>query len=257
MEKKPKILVTNDDGINSPGIYELVLALREIGDVIVVAPEQQQSAVSSAVTVSKPLRVKEFYRDGIFFGYAINGTPTDCVKLALNNLLDYKPDLLVSGINHGKNTAINVLYSGTVAGAIEGMLFGIKSIAVSVDDHSYDFECKTSAEYTAKAAKFTLENDIPNDTFLNINIPAIRSEEIKGFKITHLSQSKWHDVYEKRSDPFNRDYYWFAGEYTFPENGQETDDAELSNGWVTITPIKLEFTNYDFFSKLKNEFDAG
>ena len=153
--------------------------------------------------------------------------------------------------NTGKNTAINVLYSGTVGGAIEGMLFGIKSIAVSVDSHSYDFSCQVSAKYTAEVASIALRNDMPSDTFLNVNIPALSNENIKGLKVTKLSQSKWHDIYEKREDPFKREYYWFAGEYTFPEDDPETDDAALEEGWVTITPVKLEFTNLDFFQKLK------
>lgn len=251
---KPRILITNDDGINSPGIYELANELKKIGEVIIVAPENQQSAVSSAITVNKPLRVQKYYKDGTFFGYTVDGTPTDCVKLALNQLLDFKPDLVVSGINHGKNTAINVLYSGTVAGAIEGMLVGIKSIATSVDSHNHDFDCKASAEYTAEIALKVLDKDIPKDTFININIPATDKSNIKGIKVTKLSRAKWIDIYEKRVDPFNRSYYWFAGEYTFPDEGLETDDSALADGWITVTPIKLEFTNLDFFHIFKESF---
>lgn len=256
MDNKPRILITNDDGINSPGLFELVNELKKFADVIVVAPESQQSAVSSAVTVNKPLRVHKFFKDGTFFGYTVDGTPTDCVKLALNNLLDFKPDLVVSGINHGKNTAINVLYSGTVAGAIEGMLGGIKSIATSVDTHNWEHNCQASAEYTAEIAKVVLATDIPSDTLINVNIPATEKSEIKGIKVTKLSDAKWNDVYDKREDPFKRAYYWFAGEYTFSNNDDETDDKFLAEGWITVTPLKFDFTNLDFFHILKSSFKS-
>lgn len=256
MGNKPRILITNDDGINSPGLFDLSTELKKIADVIVVAPESQQSAVSSSVTVNKPLRVNKFYKDGVFFGYTVDGTPTDCVKLALNNLLDFKPDMIVSGINHGKNTAINVLYSGTVAGAIEGMLVGIKSIATSVDTHDWEHNCQAAAEYTAKISEIILHTELPQGTLINVNIPAGKKDDIKGFKVVKLSDAKWKDIYDKREDPFQRSYYWFAGEYAFSDDDTETDDILLSQGWITITPLKFDFNNLDFFHKLKSSFKS-
>ena len=220
-EKKIKILVTNDDGIDSPGIYALVCMLKKIGDVIVVAPDRQQSAVGHALSVSNPLRVTPFHRDGKMFGYAINGTPSDCVKLAFSSLMDDLPDLVVSGINHGRNTSINILYSGTVSAATEGMLLGIPSIAVSLDSWEWDIDFTTAAEFTLLIAKKLLKYDLPKGTLLNVNVPFLKKEQIKGIKITHHSSSIWSDKYEKRTDPFGRHYYWFSGEYiTFDKIGR-------------------------------------
>jgi 5'-nucleotidase len=245
------IFVTNDDGIDSPGIYALVKEMRKLGNVYVVAPDRQQSAVGHALTVSKPLRATKFHRDGEMFGYAINGTPADCVKLAITSLLDHKPDLIVSGINHGQNTSINVIYSGTVSAATEGMLLGIPSIAVSHSSYSYEIDCTIAAEYALKISKNILENPLPNGTLLNINVPNLLKDEIKGIKVTRLSKSYWIDHYDERIDPFGRKYYWFAGEFKTPDEPIDTDDTAVLNGYVSVTPIHFDFTNSNFIDKLK------
>jgi 5'-nucleotidase len=248
----PKILVTNDDGIDSPGIFALVKALKKIGDIIVVAPDRQQSAVGHALTVSDPLRVTSFHRNGEMFGYAINGTPSDCVKLACSALLDFKPSLVVSGINHGQNTSINVLYSGTVSAATEGMLRGISSIAVSLSSYSLNSDCTVAAEYATEISKRILETGLPKGILLNVNVPTLPKNEIKGIKYTHQSKSVWEDFYEKRTDPFGRDYYWFSGEYITPDDDPDSDDSAIRDGYVSITPLHFQFTEYNFLENLKN-----
>jgi 5'-nucleotidase len=248
---KPKILVTNDDGIDSPGIHALVIALKKVGDVVVVAPDRQQSAVGHALTVSKPLRVTPFHRDGQMWGYAINGTPSDCVKLAISSILGYKPDLVFSGINHGQNTSINIIYSGTVSAATEGMLLGISSVAVSVASYSYSAELEAASEYSAELAKKLLKHSLPNGTLLNVNVPAVLKSDVKGIRITRQSRSYWKDIYEKRTDPMGRDYYWFSGEYNVTDESNEADDVALNNGYISVTPLRLEFTDLGYFGDLK------
>ncbi len=242
------ILVTNDDGIDSPGITALADALKEIGEVVVSAPDRQQSAVGHALTIANPLRAYRYEKNGEFFGWAVNGTPADSVKLALTSLLDRKPDMLISGINHGPNTSINVIYSGTVSGAVEGMFSGIPSMAVSLDSWDYSEDCTNAARCTLKIAKYLSNIVLPEGTILNVNIPV---NEIRGVKLTKQSKSVWKDSYEKRTDPFGREYYWFAGDY-LPHNGDpDTDDAALNEGYASITPIHFEFTNNDFLEEMK------
>jgi 5'-nucleotidase len=219
------ILVTNDDGIDSPGILALVQALKKIGHITVIAPDRQQSAVGHALTVSAPLRAVPFQREGDLFGFAVNGTPADCVKLGVSTLLSIKPDLVVSGINHGANTAVNVMYSGTVSAATEAMMIGIPALAVSLTSFSLDADMSVAAEYAAKVAGNMLEWDLPIDTILNMNVPAIPKEDIKGMRITRLSNSYWDDSYDSRKDPMGREYHWIVGTYRVPEEADiETDD---------------------------------
>ncbi len=250
--QKPLILVSNDDGINSPGLYALTMAARQVAEVVVVAPDREQSAVGHSLTINQPLRVTKFTKNGEFLGYAVNGTPSDCVKIALTSLLDRTPDLVISGINHGQNTAINILYSGTVSASTEGMLFGINSIAFSVCSHSWEFETETAAEYALQIIKKALNQKFPEHTFLNVNIPAIPSNEIKGIKLTQVGSGYWKDFYEKRKDPFNKEYYWFSGEYFQSEDELINDDIAVKNGYVAITPIKYQLTNFDSFDEFKN-----
>lgn len=252
--KLPKILVTNDDGIDSQGIYNLVLSLKLIGDVIVVAPDSQQSAVGHALSVEKPLRVTTFHRNDTMFGYAVNGTPADSVKLALASLLDEKPDLIVSGINHGRNTAINVLYSGTVSAATEGMLVGIPSIAVSLDSHNRDADTSVAARYARMIAESALDG-LPDSTLLNINVPNIPEDSINGVRVTRLSRNIWKDAYEKRVDPFGREYFWFAGDFETFDQGPDTDETAIKEGYVSVTPVSFNFTNTGAIEELKKMED--
>lgn len=246
-----EILVTNDDGIDSPGLHNLANALREIGNVHVVAPAKQQSAVSHALTIEYPLRISSYHLNGSRFGTAVYGTPADCVKLAIANLLDKKPDLVVSGVNFGRNTSINIIYSGTVAAATEGMLLGIPSIAVSVNSHSRRTDTTPSAMYALQIAKEITNNPLFAGSLININVPDIPQDQIKGIKITRPSNAKWKDWYDKRKDPFERDYYWFSGEYIVTEEDLDTDDFALTQGYVSVSPIKLKITDTSLIDELK------
>ena len=250
--EKPRILVTNDDGIDSPGIFALVKALNYLGDIFVVAPDRQQSAVGHALTVSNPLRVTSFHRNGEMFGYAVNGTPSDCIKLACSSLLDFSPSLVVSGINHGKNTSVNVLYSGTVSAATEGMLRGIPSLAISLASYNLRSDCSAAGDYAKAIAAKVLETGLPNGTLLNINVPDIDKNDIKGIKFTHQSKSIWDDCYEKRTDPFGRNYYWFSGEYKSADDDPNSDDNAIKDGFISITPLHFEFTNYKYLKELES-----
>lgn len=248
---KPYILVTNDDGIDSPGIQALAKAMSQIGTVVVVAPDRQQSAVGHSLTISNPLRVTKFSRDGDICGYAVNGTPSDCVKMAISSLMPEKPALVISGINHGQNTGVNILYSGTVAAATEGMLFGIPSIAISLASHDVYFDCSAAAEYALRVAEMLMNYNLQKSTLLNVNVPALTKEKIKGVKVVKQSNSYWKDNYEKRNDPFGREYFWFAGEYN-SDNSADTDDYSLDRGWVTITPVQFKFTDFDLIENIKS-----
>ena len=253
MEKSDRlILLTNDDGIYSPGITSIYNELKQLGRVIMAAPTRQQSAVSHALSIANPLRVKEIQDNGELKGFAINGTPADCVKLAISELLDKKPDLVVSGINHGQNTSINVMYSGTIAGATEGLLLGIPSMAVSIASHDPSTDCSGAATYAAKTAENILMNGIPENVMLNLNIPAIPEKEIKGIKITRQSDTIWKDHYEKRTDPFGRDYYWFAGDFSITDNSEDTDEWAINNGYVSLTPIHFNLTRKEMIESLRN-----
>ncbi len=249
-----KILVSNDDGIDSAGIYALVNSLKEIADVTVVAPHKEQSAVGHAITMQTPLRVFEYHRDGKFFGYAIDGTPADCVKIGIRNIMNEYPDLMVSGINHGSNTAVNIIYSGTVSAAREAAIMDVPSMAVSVTSHTVnDFS------FAAKVAKYlSLEikkRGIPNGTMLNVNVPNLPEEQIAGIRITKQGKSKWDDVYEKRVDPYGRNYYWLTGNLVELDNSLEFDQIAIKNKYVSVTPIHFDLTDYDMYEKMK-EWDV-
>ncbi len=245
------ILVTNDDGIDSPGIFALVQALKTVGTVHVVAPDRQQSAVGHALTVSTPLRMTPFHRDNLFFGTAVDGTPADCVKLALNRVVNEKIDLVVSGINFGYNTAINVLYSGTVSAATEGMLLGIPSMAISLGSFSWEADCRVAAETARYLASRYFDLGIPAGTILNVNIPSIPETEIKGMKVTQQGHGEWIDKYEKRFDPMGKEYYWIKGEYRNLDGNPHSDDVAVEQGFIAITPIAFRLTDHSTMQVLK------
>lgn len=244
-----KILVTNDDGIDSPGLHNLAKALRKLGEVFTVAPASQQSAVGHALTIESPLRAHNYHLNGQKLGIAVNGTPSDCVKLAISSLLEHKPDMLVSGVNFGKNTSINIIYSGTVAAATEGMLLGIPAIAVSLDSYSYKTDTTTAAEKSVEIIERFLNNGFPPETLININVP--NTPNPKGVRITRLSNSVWRDKYEKRTDPFGREYFWFSGEYIIKDKDLDSDDFALENDYISVTPVHFNFTNTKIIDKLK------
>lgn len=248
--RKKVILVSNDDGIDAPGIYALVNELKKIGNVFVAAPDKQQSAVGHAITMNYPLRAQKFYKNGKFFGYAIDGTPADAVKLAVGTLLKGKPDLLVSGINHGANTAVSIIYSGTVSAATEGTFLGIPSIAVSLT--TYDKPDFTyAAKFSRKLATIVLKKGLPKGTLLNVNVPPIHESEIKGVKITRQSSARWNDWFEARKDPNNKEYFWLTGRLVDEEKSSDTDLWAVEHKYVSITPIQYDLTDYEMLGNLK------
>ena len=245
-----RILVSNDDGIDSAGIFSLVNALKEIAEVTVVAPHKEQSAVGHAITMQTPLRVFEYQKNGAFFGYAIDGTPADCVKIGMRNLMTTPPDLVVSGINHGSNTAINIIYSGTVSAAREAAIMEVPSIAISVASHQVlDFS------FASKVAKLlsqeVYKRGLPLGTMLNVNVPNLPESEIKGMIVTKQGKSKWDDIYEKRIDPYGRNYYWLTGNLKDVDETLDLDQAAIKQNYVSVSPIHFDLSDYLTFDKMK------
>lgn len=251
-----KILLSNDDGIYSEGIYAIYKALKEFADVMVVAPITEQSAVGHAITISDPLRVTEFYKYGEFFGYGIKGTPADCVKIAMTNIMDSKPDLVVSGINHGANVATNVIYSGTVSAATEGAMLGVRSLALSLATKE-KFDFSHAAEVGAYFAKYLHNSSLPVNTALNINVPALSKDKIKGWRFAVQGQARFLDTFSKREDPRGGHYYWLTGEKKESDFMPESDDYLVSNGYVSVTPLMFDMTDYKLYENLKNTGGEG
>ncbi|GAB4380413.1 MAG: 5'/3'-nucleotidase SurE [Calditrichia bacterium] len=249
--KRPLILVTNDDGIHAPGILALVQAMKQLGEVAVVAPDSERSAAGHAITISDPLRVWEYERNGDFFGYSVNGTPADCVKIGVKAILNTTPDLVASGINQGPNTAINVMYSGTVSAATEGTLMGIPSIAFSLASFRKS-EFTFAAEFAQYLGKLVLQRGLPEGTLLNVNIPALDKSEIKGVKITRQGRGRYEEIFDKRIDPWNRNYYWLSGKKLLLDNEPDIDDVAVMDNYIAITPIQFDLTDYKMMDDLKN-----
>ncbi len=251
---RPLILVSNDDGVDAKGINVLAELMAEIGDVLVLAPAFPQSGQSNAITVTAPIRFKKVDEKKNITRYSCTGTPTDCIKLALNELLqDRKPDLLVSGINHGSNTAINVIYSGTMGAAFEGCENGIPSIGFSIDDHSMEADFDFFKPYVLQITKEVLEKGLPERVCLNINAPI---GKIKGIRIARQCNGFWTKEFEKRDDPRgNGNYFWMTGYFENTElNAKDTDEWALANGYISIVPTKIDMTDYAMIEELKKWF---
>tara|TARA_B100001989_G_C24525055_1_gene458149 strand:- start:73 stop:837 length:765 start_codon:yes stop_codon:yes gene_type:complete len=250
MKKKPLILVTNDDGINAPGLRILIKLMHKIGDVFVVAPNKPRSGCSQSITInsiincrqikSKILNIKE---------YECSGTPADCVKIAVNELMTRKPDLCVSGINHGSNSSINVLYSGTMSAAIESGVQGIPSIGFSLLNHSWSADFNPIIPFVEKIVKKSILNKISPQTILNVNFPS--SNKINGIKICKQAKTHWNEKFIKRKSPMGERYYWLSGEFVIDDNSEDSDEWALANGYVSIVPTHFDYTNYTLISKLK------
>lgn len=248
-----QILLTNDDSIYAKGLAILWSSLSEIAEVTVVAPDRERSATGHGITVDQPLRAEKV---SLFNGtaWAVNGTPADCVKLGVNCLLKTKPDLVVAGINRGPNLGIDVLYSGTVSGALEGLILGIPAIAVSVAD--YDHPIYNYASYfTKQLAPKVLTTPFCSDTLFNVNIPSLPAEEIKGVQITKLGNRKYLNSIDVRKDPRGRLYYWLGGEVVDQDDDPDTDVAAVHAKMVSLTPIHINLTNYQAMEALKDLFD--
>ncbi len=247
-----KILLSNDDGITAKGLEALRLAMEELGEVVVVAPDRPRSASGHAITVHKPLRVEEVkYPNRSTRGYSVNGTPSDCVKLALQGLLiDEQPDIVVSGINFGANLGTDVLYSGTVSAALEGVINGVPAVAVSLAGYEKE-EYTIAAKVAAKVVQAVAEKGIEPETLLNVNVPPVPEAEIKGFAITKLGKRIYENTFEKRTDPRGKIYYWMGGEVVDLEGDDDTDINAIKRGEVSVTPIVFDVTNYRLMSQLE------
>ncbi len=251
--KQLNILLTNDDGIGAPGLAALALEMQKLGTVHVVAPETEMSAVGHAITLHDPLRVRDFYKNGTYFGKAVSGTPADCVKIAWGALLKDLPkiDLLVSGINQGSNAGINTIYSGTVSAATEGAILGIPSFAISLASFTFtDFSI--AARFAAKLTPHIMENKLPKGVYLNVNVPALPEDEIQGVEITRQGMAIYTEEFEVRRDPRNREYYWLTGEKQEIEAEQDVDDRAIMNKKISITPVHYDLTYYPFMNELKH-----
>lgn len=250
MRKKPCLLLTNDDGINAPGLFALFIELQKVGNVIVVAPSIEQSAVGHAITLSDPLRVWRYERNESFYGYVVNGTPADCVKIAYWAILDQKPNVVVSGINLGSNTGIDTIYSGTVSAATEGAILGIPSFAISLGTYKNpDFQF--AANFARKLTQILLEKSLPQGVYLNVNVPSCPEDEIQGVAVTRQGLTVYEEKFDKRIDPHGRVYYWLTGQKVSKEKDIEVDDGAIQAKMVSVTPVHYDLTRYDFLEALR------
>ena len=246
-----KVLLTNDDGIYAPGLFALFQALKADHELTIVAPESEMSAVGHAITLTSPLRVQEVMKSGSFYGYAVTGTPADCVKIAVQELLERPPDIILSGINPGANIGVNLLYSGTVSAATEGAFLGVRSAAISLNARKNpDFGF--AAQFSKEIIRFMTESGLRDGTALNVNIPALPKEEIAGVCFTRQGISRFEERFERRSDPRGNVYYWLSGETPIDNGNPETDSIALKENKITITPIHYNLTCEKELRRLKS-----
>ena len=248
---RPLILVTNDDSIVAPGIRALIEVMKEIGDVVVVAPDSPQSAMGHAITINNTLKLEKVHIDKeLEQEYSCSGTPVDCVKIAVNEILKRKPDLCVSGINHGSNSSINVIYSGTMSAAVEAGIEGIPAIGFSLLDYSWDADFEPIKNYVRKIALGVLEKGLPEGVILNVNFPKLSEEEIKGVKICRQAKAIWQEEFDKRTNPQGKDYYWLTGKFVNQDKGTDTDEWALENGYISIVPVQFDLTAHHAIQRL-------
>ena len=250
--KKPLILIVNDDGINAPGIRKLISIMNDFGEVVVVAPDGPQSGKGHAITIESTIRCDKVTIDnGPQTEYSCSGTPVDCVKLAVNKLVTRKPDLCVSGINHGSNSSINVIYSGTMSAAVEGALEGIPSIGFSLLDYSHEADFSEGEKYIREITQSVLDNNLPDGVCLNVNIPkSVDDKEIKGVKVCRQAKANWVEEFDEREDPKGRKYYWLTGKFVNYDKGDDTDERALENHYISVVPVQFDVTAYHAISKL-------
>jgi len=249
-----KILLTNDDGIHARGIHSLLRELSALGDVFVAAPDREQSGTGHSITVFDPIRVQSSNLPGAAKAWIIGGTPVDCVKLAINKLIKEKIDLVVSGINHGPNLGTDVLYSGTVSAAAEGSILGIPSLAVSLDSYQEDMDFSFAARFTRNAIRVARYRGLESKTLININIPSLKSKDIKGVRITKLGIRNYDNLFEERLDPRGNTYYWLGGGVIEENQDPESDVTAVQDGYISITPINLDLTDYRLIKEYRQTF---
>ena len=250
MTKKPLILITNDDGITAPGVNALISAMKPLGDIVVVAPDSPQSGMGHAITVNSTLYIEKLDHEETL--YSCSGTPADCVKIAINEILGRKPDLCVSGINHGSNSSINVIYSGTMSAAIEAGIEGIPSIGFSLLDYSWNANFEASAKYAKIIASRVLKNGLPEGVILNVNIPNVPEKDIKGIKVSRQAKANWVEEFDKRINPMGREYYWLTGKFVNLDKGEDTDEWALANNYVSLVPVQFDLTAHHYIQTLNS-----
>jgi 5'-nucleotidase len=251
-QNKPLILVTNDDGITAPGIRALIEVMKQLGDVIVVAPDSPQSGMGHAITISDTLfcdqvTVKETYKHK---EYSCSGTPADCVKIATQEILHRKPDLCVSGINHGSNSSINVIYSGTMSAAVEAGIEGIPAIGFSLLDYSLNADFEPCKPFVKRITRQVLKHGLPKGVVLNVNLPKLKESEIKGIRVCRQANARWEEEFDKRTNPQGRDYYWLSGKFVNEDEGEDSDEYALSQGYVSVVPVQFDLTAHQFLRDL-------
>lgn len=253
MKKRPLILVTNDDGITAPGIRALISVMNEIGDVVVIAPDSPQSGMGHAITLDStiycdPVKVD----DEVQLEYRCSGTPADCVKMAISEILNKKPDLCVSGVNHGSNSSINVIYSGTMSAAIEAGIEGVPAIGFSLLDYSWNANFEGLKKHIKKIALQVLENGLPDGIVLNVNFPKLENNDFKGIKICRQARANWVEEFDKRTNPQGKEYYWLTGKFINLDHGEDTDVWALENNYISVVPVHFDLTAHHFIQKLNS-----
>lgn len=250
---RPLILVTNDDSIVAPGIRALIEVMKELGEVVVVAPDSPQSAMGHAITINNTLKIEKIQLDkDIKQEYSCSGTPVDCVKIAINEILKRKPDLCVSGINHGSNSSINVIYSGTMSAAVEAGIEGIPAIGFSLLDYSWEADFEPIKTHVKQIASEVLKNGLPEGVILNVNFPKLSKEEIKGVKICRQAKAMWQEEFDKRTNPQGKEYYWLTGKFVNLDKGTDTDEWALENGYISIVPVQFDLTAHHAMQQLNS-----
>lgn len=244
--------MTNDDGISSPGILFLVSVAKQFGEVAVIAPDKPQSGMGHAITINSTIRINKTNYHGIPIEYSCTGTPVDCVKMAVNKILPRKADLILSGINHGSNSSINVIYSGTMSAAIEGALENTPAIGFSLCDYSIDADFSQAKKHIEKIISETLKNKLPKGVCLNVNIPKLKNDELKGIKVCRQAIANWVEEFDERHDPYGRPYYWLTGKFVnFEPESTDTDEWALANGYISIVPTQSDLTAHNNIDHLK------
>lgn len=252
---KPLILVTNDDGITAPGIRALIKMMNEIGEVYVIAPDSPQSGMGHAITVDSTLFCEKVKIDDgpqSDREWACSGTPVDCVKLGINRILPRRPDICVSGINHGSNSSINVIYSGTMSAAVEAGVDGIPAIGFSLCDFSYSADFFAAKKYIQQIVRSAIENKMKKSMILNVNIPKLPEQELKGIRVCRQAKAVWQEEYDQRKDPRGRTYFWLTGKFVNLDSGDDTDERALEEGYISVVPIQYDMTAHDYISVVKS-----
>jgi 5'-nucleotidase len=242
MVKKPLILITNDDSIKAPGLRFLISCVRPFGKVVVVAPDRPQSGTAHAVTINVPLRLELIAKEPDYEEYSCNGTPADCVKLAFKVVLRGRADFLFSGINHGTNSSINIIYSGTMAAVFEGAMAGVSSAGFSLADYSMNADFSASAVFIKQIISAIISNGLPQGVGLNVNIPAVSEKQIKGIRVCRQSGGTWQEDFDEREDPHGSKYFWMTGVFIKTDHGKDTDEWALEHNYIAVVPVRFDFT---------------